>query len=405
MRAIVVQEATRNIPTSVSGALAHAHWELSTASGYTEALSQTRLGDVDAIFMTGSQHTSQDSSGSMARNQLLRLADSKQIATLIIVDPADTSQTDSEGDFVEFITSDISADELQGRFAMIQRYNKHLRQVEQELRSMERMSKRIDDHFRELDQEMRLASRLQRDFLPESQHTIGNLRFASTYRPASWVSGDIFDIFRVDEHHTAFYVADAVGHGVAASLLTMFVKRSIVTKEVNGSDYRVLDPGQTMSILNDALADQSLPNCQFVTACCGIIDHRTMALQIARGGHPYPLLISPDGLITEIKSTGGLLGIMNDQEFPMVETHLHPGDKLLIYTDGMELAFQGDGSEALDTTAFQRVFETSACRHIDDLVHHVETLLDDDKGSLNPSDDVTIVGLEVLSDQPAPLES
>ncbi len=399
MRAIVVQEASRKMPTSVAGALAHAHWEISTASGFAEALDQTRIGDVDAIFLTGSQNTSQDSSGRLARSQLLRLADSKQISTLILVDPAETSQPPSVGDFVEFIASDISADELQGRFAMIQRYNKHLRQLEQEIRSMERMSKRIDDHFRELDQEMRLASRLQRDFLPKSQHTIGNLRFASLYRPASWVSGDIFDIFRVDEEHTAFYVADAVGHGVAASLLTMFVKRSIVTKEVSGADYQVLDPGQTMSILNDALADQSLPNCQFVTACCGMINHRTMTLQIARGGHPYPLLISPAGLITEIKSTGGLLGIMNDQEFPMVETQLHAGDKLLIYTDGMELAFQSDGDDALDVMAFHRVFESSAHRHIDDLIVHVESLLDADKGSLNPSDDVTIVGLEVLSDQ------
>ncbi len=398
MRAILVQEASHQFTPSVTGALTHAEWDISMTSGYAEALDQTQHGDVDAIFLTGTQHTSHDNPQTTTRNQLLHLADSKQIATLIFVTPEEDSPLTYQGDYVEIINSSVSMDELRGRFVMIERYQKRLHLLEQELHSMEHLGKQIDDHFRELDQEMRLASRLQRDFLPKMENTIDGIRFASTYRPASWVSGDIFDIFRVDEDHTAFYVADAVGHGVAASLLTMFVKRSIVTKQMNGDSYHILDPGQTLSLLNNALTDQSLPNCQFVTACCGLINHRTMNLKIARGGHPYPLLITSDGTCHEINSSGGLLGIMSDQEFPTIEIDLHPGDKVLLYTDGMELAFQPEDNETVDTSAFQRVLQSSASRPIADLIHHVETLLDVDTGSLSPSDDITIVGLEVLTD-------
>ena len=134
--------------------------------------------------------------------------------------------------------------------------------------------------------------RLQRDFLPRITGPIENVGIATIYRPASSVSGDIFDIFRIDEDHTGFYIADAVGHGMAASLLTMFIKRAIVPKRVDGNDYVILTPSETLTNLNDALADQSLPNYQFVTACYGLINHRTLTLQYARGGHPYPLLIT-----------------------------------------------------------------------------------------------------------------
>ena len=82
-----------------------------------------------------------------------------------------------------------------------------------------------------------VAERMSRR-LPE----VGPIRFGALYRPATWVSGDIYDVVRLDETHVGFYVADAVGHGMPAALLTMFIKKALLTKRILGHTYEILPP-------------------------------------------------------------------------------------------------------------------------------------------------------------------
>ena len=367
-------------------------WRVASAEDYAEAVAATRSGSLDAVII------GECGAGASVRHpqldNLLRIIETQQIAAIMITDrlPPASGRTRS---LIDYVLPEVTAAEIRGRFAMIERYQAHLKRLEQELRNMERLGKRLNEHFREVDQEMRLAARLQHDFLPRLQEPIENARFASVYRPASWVSGDIFDVFRIDEEYTGFYVADAVGHGMAASLLTMFIRQAMVPKRVENGSYTVLRPSEMIANLNDALADQSLPNCQFVTAYYALLNHRTLTLQFARGGHPYPTLITPDGVVNDLKSPGGLLGLFKGEEFPTFETQLCPGDKLLLFTDGVELAFQ-ERAHSLDTDAYRQAFASVAHRPIHEMLRAVELLLDEGEGSLNPRDDVTIVGLEIL---------
>src|SRR6185295_2848496 len=165
------------------------------------------------------------------------------------------------------------------------------------------------------------------DFLPNTREPVGGLKFATVFRPATWVSGDMFDVFRIDEENIGVYIADAVGHGLAAGLLTMFIKRAITPKRIDAGSYSVLNPSEIMVALNDVLTEQSLPQCQFVTACYALINHRTLHLQYARGGHPYPVLITAEGIVSEVKTPGGLLGISKGEDFPSHHSVLQRGDK------------------------------------------------------------------------------
>ncbi|UCE59215.1 MAG: serine/threonine-protein phosphatase [Phycisphaerales bacterium] len=397
MRALVVNPVDHPLPDGSDDLLQGIGWDVVAVGDYTSAVDAVRDGSVSAVLLPEATEDSGLLNHDNAFVDLLRIIDAQRIAAVMVTENGTATKPGGKS-LVDMVSRDISLAELRGRFAMIERYHGHLRLVEQELRNMERQGKRLDQHFRELDQEMRLAGRLQRDFLPKVAKPIGNIQFATVFRPASWVSGDTFDIFRIDERFTGVYVADAVGHGMAASLLTMFIRRAIISKHVQGDHYTVLSPSETVAGLNDALADQSLPNCQFVTACYALIDHQTLTLRYARGGHPYPLLITPDGVANELKASGGLLGIFKGQEFPTFETKLKPGDKLLFYTDGVELAFQGPESDGLDTSAYHRTFAALSSLSITDMLKHIESELDDESGSLNPQDDVTIVGLEVLAD-------
>jgi hypothetical protein len=155
--------------------------------------------------------------------------------------------------------------------------------------------------------------------------------------------------------------------------------------------------------LNETLTDQELPNCQFVTGCYGLINHKTLTLQYARGGHPYPVLLTAAGEVRELTTPGGLLGIFKGEKFPTAEVPLQAGDKILLYTDGVELLFPDgakSGQEGVRTaehlSGWHRAIQPLAKLPIQNLLARLESDLDVDPDAFEVRDDVTILGLEVL---------
>jgi phosphoserine phosphatase RsbU/P len=185
-----------------------------------------------------------------------------------------------------------------------------------------------------LDEEMRLASRLQRDFLPRRMPEIGNTKFSVLYRPISFVSGDIYDVTRLDETHVGFYIADAVGHGLPAALLTMFIKKALQTKRIVGNTYEIIPPDVSLAELNDDICGQDLSSCNFCTAVYAVLDTATLTLTYARAGHPAPVLVRSDGSLKELDASGCLLGVFDDAAFEARQVTLEPGDRIVLYTDG-----------------------------------------------------------------------
>src|SRR5665213_2378159 len=127
-----------------------------------------------------------------------------------------------------------------------------------ELNQVRRRDETLNFYMHRLDEELRLAARLQQDFLPKILPQLGQVHFHTLFRPAGYVSGDLYDVTRLDERHIGFYIADAVGHGMPAALLTMFIKHALVTKEIVGNAYRLLTPSESLARLNMSLIDQNL---------------------------------------------------------------------------------------------------------------------------------------------------
>ena len=153
--------------------------------------------------------------------------------------------------------------------------------LQDEVNLLRRRDETLDFYMKRVDEEMRLAARLQQDFLPKNFPQIGPVRFHSLYRPANYVSGDLYDVMRLDESHIGFYMADAVGHGMPAALLTMFIKNALVTKQITEGGYNLLAPGQTMARLNDTMVGQNLSYATFATAIYGHINADTLQFSFA----------------------------------------------------------------------------------------------------------------------------
>jgi len=239
--------------------------------------------------------------------------------------------------------------------------------------------------FHALTEEIRLAARLQRDFLPRRLPEVGAVRFGVLFRPASWVSGDIYDITRLDETHVGFYVADAVGHGLPAALLTMFIKKALQTKRIFHNTYEIVSPHVSLQELNSDICRQNLSSCQFCTAVYCVLDAEALTLTCARAGHPEPVILHADGTAEKVTAPGSLLGVFPEETYRPVEVQLSPGDRMVLYSDGAEFAllaapprdprtidealreWSGVPREEMILQLSSRIDETQTKAHLDDV--------------------------------------
>jgi serine phosphatase RsbU (regulator of sigma subunit) len=250
----------------------------------------------------------------------------------------------------------------------------------------------LNFYMRRLDEELRLAARLQRDFLPKSLPAVGNVRFSVLFRPAGYVSGDIYDAVRLDEHHVGFYIADAVGHGMPAALLTIFIKQALKMKDILPSGYRLLKPSEALSRLNEAMIEQELSHAAFATAIYATIDARTRQVSIARAGHPLALVLRPDGSIHPVQNEGGLLGIFPGEVCADLSVQLSPGDRFILYSDGMDVAF---GTDDAQQPRWQRELIDLRDLPGEQLIAEFAARIDKFRGDAEPKDDLTLLIAEV----------
>jgi len=300
------------------------------------------------------------------------------------------------GPLVEWVAPEAGLDEIAGKVDTLAHYVPLMKGMERELVHLHRLGEQLNRYFAEIDQEMRLAGRLQRDLLPRELPTVSVMGFGAFFRPASWISGDMYDAFRIDEHHLGMFVADAMGHGVAAGLVTMFLRQALISKRVHGDSYTIVEPAEALDALHQCLLRQKLPNSQFVTAAYGVVDAGRSALHLARAGHPYPIHIRADGSIGEVRSAGTLLGLADiPAEFEQVCVPLAPGDKVVFYSDGLEDAILVPGGPDDERAAFTAQFRRWARLRAPDFVDAVGEYLDCREGSLHPADDATLLVLDV----------
>ena len=316
---------------------------------------------------------------------ILLLSHDKSLANFIVL------ENDTLKSHVQFANPDAPSEEIWGRICSMLDYSPIFVRIDRYLGQLEQWAFSLNRRFEELHQELRLAWRVQQDFLPKKLPDNENLMFSALYRPATWVSGDIYDIFQLDEDNIGFYIADVVGHGVAAGLMTLFAKRALMTKEITENGYRLLTADEALMNLNAHLCSLELPEHQFMTACYGIINKHSRKVSFARGGHPHPILLTPDGQTTQLIVDGALLGVMEDMTFPTYEFTLEKGSKLIIFTDGLEQEFPNgnDGEEAL-----MRKLSEMAKMSAKQITDSINGFLDCKESSLHPDDDITVIVIE-----------
>ncbi|MHB9098040.1 MAG: SpoIIE family protein phosphatase [Syntrophales bacterium] len=238
--------------------------------------------------------------------------------------------------------------------------------------------------------ELKIARTIQMSFLPKNFPPFPeNVEFDiyATLVSAKEVGGDLYDFFLLDGDHLFFSIGDVSGKGVPAALFMAAAKTLM-----KGTASREISPAEVLQRVNHELCREN-DSMMFVTVFCGILNFRTGEVRYSNAGHNPPLVLRtgrpPEWLPLP---DGFLLGTMEDSLYETRQILLAPGDTLLLYTDGVTEAMNGE-KLFYEERRLIRVTEEHGHEPPEGLVREILQSVRAFAGSEPQSDDITMLAL------------
>ncbi len=236
----------------------------------------------------------------------------------------------------DFLSKPVSPSELRARIAAGER----ILAMAQEL--MDKNEKLQAAHDA-LNRDLLEARRLQQALVPERYREFGTGRMALLMRPAGHVGGDLVGQFRINEHTRAIYAIDVSGHGVASALMTArlasYLSGSSPAQNVAIAPnelgiFSMRPPHEVCAVLNELLLREMDTDLYF-TMCLAEIDLRSGRVRLCQAGHPNPAILRASGRVDFLTDGGLPIGLIPDAVYQTQELRLDPGDRLVVYSDGV----------------------------------------------------------------------
>ena len=187
--------------------------------------------------------------------------------------------------------------------------------------------------------ELQEAAQIQRAMLPSRLTAPAGLSIAANTQALGNVSGDYYDVIRIDEHRSAICIADVMGKGVGAALLMSHLQATVRMLAP-----QMTEPRELCERLNEMIAANGVPS-RFITLFYCVVDSRNMRLTYTNAGHSWPVLARRDGSTERLKTDDAVLGTFWRWNYRQGETDLRSGDRLVLFTDGITECADESGGE------------------------------------------------------------
>jgi sigma-B regulation protein RsbU (phosphoserine phosphatase) len=201
-------------------------------------------------------------------------------------------------------------------------------EVLHDITEIKKISSALERQNERLRNDLSMARRLQYSLLPNKHLAGETLDFSFIYKPCDMLGGDFLDIYKIDESHFGIYIADVSGHGVAASMLTMFLRAAI--------DKSSLSPAKVLNALNRDFNKNGFEDNLYIALFYGILDISNYTITYSNAGlNVCPIVYGKDNF--EILRASGI-PISTWIENPIYTEKtisFKPKDRMFFYTDGI----------------------------------------------------------------------
>ncbi len=237
--------------------------------------------------------------------------------------------------------------------------------------------------------ELETARNIQNSILPDLPPSLVGVELASSYRPASEVGGDFYDVVALENGQLAVAMGDVAGHGVSSGLIMSMAKSALAVQVT-------MDPSveAVFRTLNRTVY-QTARRRLLATLSYGLLDPIAREFTFGSAGHLAPYRLTQNGVVEEFSASSYPLGVREEHDLRVRKVQLKSGEKLFFYTDGI---VEARGDKNVDDYGFQRL-EESLRRHWEEAPEKLcEKVLEDVEvftGGTPREDDQTVLVLTV----------
>ncbi len=239
----------------------------------------------------------------------------------------------------------------------------------------------------DLKSDLEIAREIQLTLVPSGPYRKNTVSIFSQMRTANTVGGDYDDIIDLGDNRVALVIGDVAGKGMPAALLMALLQgslRTLITAGLRGTDL--------IRRLNEYLCD-NIPEDKLVTLFYGELDTTTGNLRYVNAGHNAPFHLRAVQPPARLASTGIVLGVIREGVFEENEISLGPGERLLLFTDGLSEAFN-PREEEFGEERLEKLLLANRSLTQEQLVGRIITDVLTFCDSARPNDDMTIMSVE-----------
>ena len=194
-----------------------------------------------------------------------------------------------------------------------------------------------------IDQDLDEARRLQDAQMQDRQRHYGPVDVSLWLQASGHIGGDMVGAFPVEGETVGVFGLDVSGHGVAAAMIATRVAgllsasspdQNIALSRCTDGRYRALSPELAVERLNRMILSE-MRSDRYFTLALGFLDTATGRVSMVQAGHPHPLVLRADGRMEFVGSGGLPVGLIDGAAYERFDVTLRPGDRMLIYSDGL----------------------------------------------------------------------